>query len=155
MSETTNSSEPDVLPVLMRAPTSVLRTVTMPSNGATICLYCESAFSRSTLACADLTSACLAVEIRRLLVGRLMRHVAVRQQGLIALVRNVGERSVGLRVGEIGLRLKELLVEIGCVDLGEHVAGLDLGADVDLPARNIAADAREESRLCVGVQAPG
>src|ERR1700676_4951008 len=36
-SETTNSGRPE-LPEPINAPTSVLRSVTMPSNGATICL---------------------------------------------------------------------------------------------------------------------
>ena len=40
--------------------------------------------------------------------------------------------------GEIGARLQQLLVEVRRLDLGDHLAGLDLGADVGAPALQIA-----------------
>src|SRR6202043_853728 len=50
MSETSNSSCPAPLPALIRAPMSVLRFVTTPSNGATMVLKDSIASSCRTLA---------------------------------------------------------------------------------------------------------
>jgi hypothetical protein len=45
-----------------------------------------------------------------------------------------------------------LLVEIRRLDLGDHVTGLDLGADIGAPALEIAADARKDRRARIGFQ---
>ena len=55
MSEITNNARPALESALIRAPTSVLRVVTMPSNGAITRLKSASTTRRSTLACAAWT----------------------------------------------------------------------------------------------------
>src|SRR3984893_19310617 len=61
-SETSNSSCP-ALPALIRAPMSVLRAVTMPSNGATMLLKDSVASNRFTLAVAASIVAFIAAEL--------------------------------------------------------------------------------------------
>jgi hypothetical protein len=48
-----------------------------------------------------------------------------------------------------GARLQQLLVEVGGLDLGDHLTGLDPGADVDVPALQITRHAREDR--CAGI----
>ena len=60
-SEMTNSARPALESALISAPTSVLRVVTMPSNGAVSFLKSESTISRSRLACAALVRAAFTV----------------------------------------------------------------------------------------------
>ena len=62
------------------------------------------------------------------------------------------QRGIGLRAGEIRLRLHDLLIEIGRVDFGEQLAGLDRRADVDFPLLQITADARIDLRLRIGFE---
>ena len=76
-------------------------------------------------------------------------------QRLPALGADLRELGIGLCDAQVGARLHELLVEIGCIDFGEHVAGLHLGADIVLPAFQVARDARVDGRMDVGFQAPG
>ncbi len=57
------------------------------------------------------------------------------------------EGSIGLRGGDIGFRLHDLLVEIRGVDFGEQLPGLHRRADIDFQFLQVAADAREYLRL--------
>ena len=66
--------------------------------------------------------------------------------------RRVGKLRIGLRAGEIGLRLHDLLIEIGRIDLGENVAGFDWRANIGFPILEIAAYPRIDLRLGVGFQ---
>ena len=47
---------------------------------------------------------------------------------------------------------KQLLVEVRRLDLGDHLAGLDPGADIGAPALQIAADAGENGSAIIGLQ---
>jgi len=76
-------------------------------------------------------------------------------QRLPALGADLRELGIGLGDAQGGARLHELLIEIGRVDFGEHVAGLHLAADVVLPAFQVARDARVDGRTDIGLQAPG
>src|SRR6266850_570980 len=49
------------------------------------------------------------------------------------------ERRAGL--GQRGARLAELLVELGRVDLGQHLAGRDGSADIDVALADVAVGA--------------
>ncbi len=60
-----NSSGPDPLPALMSCPTSVLRAVTTPSNGATTFSKPDNSRSRWTFAFAACT--CASLEAARLI----------------------------------------------------------------------------------------
>ena len=155
ISETTNSGGPPPEPALISAPTSVVRAVTSPSNGATMRLYCSSTRRRSRLACADRTRPCLLEES----AARWSRSCFETAPDVIKdwprVQRHVGERGIGLGAGEIGFRLHDLLVEVGRVDLGEKLARLDRRADVGLPFLQIAADARIDLRLRIGLEPAG
>ncbi len=84
-------------------------------------------------------------------VDLLHRHEVRRDQRLAASQRDVGQFRAGLLVGEVGSRLQQLLVEIRRIDFGDHVAGLDPGADVGVPVFQIAADAREDRGAIIGL----
>src|SRR6185312_8105676 len=74
-----------------------------------------------------------------LLLGE--RLVAIRRRARVVAVRyRLLDRS--LRGGELRARLADLRVELRRVDLGEQLAFLDLVADVDEPAADVAARAR-------------
>ena len=72
-----------------------------------------------------------------------------------ALGGDLRKLGIGLGDVQVGARLHELLIEIGRVDFGEHVAGLHLAADIVLPALQIPRDARVDRRADVGFEASG
>ncbi len=76
----------------------------------------------------------------------------MRQQAAPALGGGRGEALVGLGGGQVGAGLQHLLVEVGRVDVGQHLAGLHLGADVDVPALQIAADPGVDRGGVVGLR---
>jgi hypothetical protein len=55
-------------------------------------------------------------------------------KGLPALRGDLRELRIGLGDSQTRARLHELLIEVGGVDLGEHIARLHFAADVVLPA---------------------
>jgi hypothetical protein len=62
-------------------------------------------------------------------------------------------QRIGLCTLLIGAGLHQLLVELGRVDFGEHLACLDARADIDVPRLQIAADLRENRRPRIGFEA--
>ena len=66
--------------------------------------------------------------------------------------RRLRQSRAGLRAGEIGAGLQQLLVEVGRLDLGEQLPRLHRGADVDVPALQVAADAGKDRRAGIGLE---
>ena len=155
MSETTKSASPLPLSALMSAPRSVLRVVTMPSNGATMRLKSASTTNRSTLAWADFVKASLSGEIAGLLVARLARYRIRSHQRLPALDRDLASCRLPAHWRESHCGLQELLVEVRRLDLGQKLAGLDRRADIDLQRLQETADAGIERRPRVGLEPAG
>ncbi|MGY3109519.1 hypothetical protein ACVWW7_006146 [Bradyrhizobium sp. LM6.9] len=54
--------------------------------------------------------------------------------------------------GEVGAGLQELLIEVGCLDLGDHLTGPDARADVGAPALQVTRYARENRCAGIGFQ---
>ena len=83
-------------------------------------------------------------------IGILLRDRILRQQGVPALRRGGGEMRIGDRGFEIGLRLRQLLVEIRGLDQRQHLSGLHRRADIGVPVLQIAADLGVDRRLVKG-----
>ena len=60
------------------------------------------------------------------------------------MVGDVGQFSGDFGVGQIRLRLQQLLIEIWSFDLGQNVARFDGSTDVCLPVGDVAIDARKQ-----------
>ena len=120
-------------------PTSMLRAVMTPSKGAVILAKPFSAWSFSRLALAASTSASAAVAPASFssiaCCDTAEEPLSVRQR----CGGDMGERLIGLGLGEFALRGGDALVDLGRVDGGEHLARFHLGADVVFPILNIAA----------------
>ena len=67
---------------------------------------------------------------------------------------DVCECLVRLRGDEIGARLSELLIELGCVDQRQNLAFLHMRADVFIPFLHVPARAREDGSGVEGVDVP-
>ena len=74
---------------------------------------------------------------------------------LVALGGDRRDVVIGLGARQRGPGLSELLVEIGRVDRGQHLAGLHGGADILVPALQIAVDARIDRGLGIGLDIAG
>ena len=61
-------------------------------------------------------------------------------------------RALDCWLARSALRLQQLLVEVRRLDLGDHLARLDPGADIDAPALQVAADAGKDRRARIGFQ---
>ena len=94
-------------------------------------------------------------EVGGALVDVLLRDDGRTQQGAAARQRDLRQFGAGLGAGQIGARLQQLLVEVGRVDVGQRLPGLDLVADVDLPVFHVAADPRIDRRAQIGLQPAG
>ncbi len=137
---------------LMSAPTSVLRVVTMPSNGAVMRLKADSTSSRSTAACAALVRACFTA---RSLVfsSTVWRDTVLAPPSCVpAPGRHRGQLLGGLGAGKRRLGLQELLVEVGRLDLGQELARLHGRADIDVVGLQEAADAGIDRRAGIGLE---
>ena len=91
------------------------------------------------------------VQLRFLLVGLLQRHDPFGRGGLKSHMGDPGEFGRGLGQFHVGLqRLQfgpgdhEFLVEVGRVNRGQDVAGLDVVADIEIPYSDVAVDPREK-----------
>src|SRR5579859_769042 len=93
--------------------------------------------------------------IARLLVDGLLRHRLRGDERAPALGRQDRKLFVGLGTGEIGLGLVELLIKIRRIDRGQYLAGRDMGADILVPALQIAADPRIDGGAVVGLNGAG
>ena len=156
-SETSNSGMPALapLPTLTNAPTSVLRWVTTPSNGATMFLKFSSAWELAHIRPGAVGDRLVGRGRAGLLVIGLLRHPLRTDEGLPALRRDDRHLLVGLGGRQIGFRLLELLIEIRRVDHTEELASLHMGADVLLPALEIAGDPGVDRRLEIGLDRAG
>ena len=120
-------------------PTSTLRAVTTPSNGATILANAFCAFSRSTFDWAASTSAALRARVAVLFVDGLLRHGAGGAQRIPPRRRHLRQCEVRLGLREFALRDSDALVEFGRVHDRQHLALMNLGADVLAPFLDVAA----------------
>src|ERR1700733_973325 len=81
-------------------------------------------------------------EITDRLVGFLLGHGARAHQVKPAVRGDLGNVQVGLRGIQLRLSLLQLLVDFGSFDLREQLAFLDMRADVEIPALEIATGSR-------------
>ena len=116
----------------------MLRPVTTPSNGATMFANAFCAFNRSRLGLGRVDLGGAGAGVGGLLVGSLLRHRRGPAQRIPARRSNLRERKVRFGFGELALRNRDALIELWRVDDREHVALLDLGANILSPflARN-------------------
>ena len=89
------------------------------------------------------------------LVEILLRDDVLLAQRVPARDGGLGQRHGGRRLVARGLGLRDLLVELGRLELGEHVALLDVAADVLVPALDVARRARRDRRLHGALQRAG
>ena len=124
----------------------------MPSNGATIFWKPDSSRRRCTFARAACT--CASFDAARLIFSSAScletesEARRLRQRSAVTL----GDLLIGLRGREVRLRLAQLLIDFRRLDLTQQLAGLDRRADVHQPALQIAAGARVDRRLVVGLE---
>src|SRR5205085_10076994 len=90
-----------------------------------------------------------------LLVQLLLRDGLALPQRLPALEGARRERQARGRLLTGGDRLRELLVDLGRLDVGEELALLHAAADVAVPLLEIAAGARRDRRLHIALQRAG
>ena len=77
------------------------------------------------------------------------------QQILPACGRSGREPGVGLLLEHMGAGLRQLLIQIRTVDNRQDLPGLDLAANVGLPALQVAVDPGMDRRLAPGLQMRG
>ena len=108
-----------------------------------------SSSSRLTLASADCDLRLLGLVGAVRVVDVLPRHRVALDQILIAIGRRLRQSRVGLRGGEIRARLQQLLIDLGRVDLGQHLARLHARSDVGVALLQVAGrSARRSRRRC-------
>ncbi|MFK4559963.1 hypothetical protein ABIF95_002493 [Bradyrhizobium ottawaense] len=91
-------------------------------------------------------------EIGGALVDLLRRDEVGGDQRLAPVQRCFRQPGAGLLAGEVGSSLKQLLIEVRRLDLGDHLTGLDAGADIGAPALQIARHAGEDRGAIIGLQ---
>ena len=91
-------------------------------------------------------------EVGAALVDLLRRNEIRGDQRLAPRQRRFRQPRARLLAGEIGAGLQQLLIEVGRLDLGDHLARFDLGADIGAPALQVAADARKNWSARIGLQ---
>ena len=82
-----------------------------------------------------------------LLIELFAAHGAVRGERLPAREIGLREPERGARLRELLLRLFDLLIQLRCVDLGEHVAGAYDATDVGMPLPARSRQRARRSRL--------
>ena len=138
---------PPVLPALIRAPTSVLRAVMTPSNGAYTFSNDMQLLQPGLVEARGLQHRFARMEIADCLVGRLFGDGIGLQQLLPARGGDLGELVVGLGRGAVGARLLELVVDLRRLDLREQLTGFHARADIGVPALEIAVGPRVDRRV--------
>ena len=88
-------------------------------------------------------------------VGVLMGDGVGFDQSAVAVGLDARVVGVGLGGGQFGLGLRQLLVDLGSGDLGQQRALFHLGADVEVPARQVAGGARVDGGIGVGGHVAG
>jgi hypothetical protein len=141
-----NSSTP-LLPASTSSPSSTLRAVITPSKGATIRLNAASFTRRCSFAAAASSAVRRASASAITLVRGLARDELALDELLPAFGGALRDRMVRPARLEFGARLRELLVELGRVELRQQLPGGDAAADVDREAPHIARAAGVQARL--------
>ena len=88
-------------------------------------------------------------------VGLLLGDGVLFEEVLVALGGGVGEREVGLRALEVGLRDLELLIDLGGFDDGHELALRDVLADVDEQFFEVAVGASVDGSVVEGLRVAG
>ncbi|KAG1249418.1 hypothetical protein G6F68_013346 [Rhizopus microsporus] len=87
-----------------------------------------------------------------LLVGFLARYRMAAEHALPALGADLGQRRVGLHLQQVGMRLRDLLVQLRAVDYRQHLPRLHRLADVGAPRLQVAAHAGVDRCFGPGTQ---
>ncbi|KAG1080574.1 hypothetical protein G6F40_015826 [Rhizopus arrhizus] len=74
------------------------------------------------------------------------------EQALPALGADLGQRRVGLHLQQVGMRLRDLLVQLRAVDYRQHLPRLHRLADVGAPRLQVAAHAGVDRCFGPGTQ---
>ena len=146
MSETWNRALPVVPPLFSSAPTSTGAARHDPVERGDDRLEGDERRQPLDVGARGIERRLLGIGIALLLVVRLLRDDRLPDERMITPRRHGRELGIRLRIGEVGLGLHELLIEIGRVDVREDVAALHLGADVLVPSGDVAAGARVNGR---------
>ena len=85
----------------------------------------------------------------------LPRHRVGLDQILVALGGRPRQALVRLRGRQVGARLEQLLIDLGRVDLGEHLPGLHLRSDVGVARLQVAGGPREDRGVGEGLDVAG
>ena len=91
-------------------------------------------------------------EVGGTLIDFLRRNEIRGDQRLAPVQRRFRQSGARLLADEISSSLQQLLVEVRRLDLGDHLAGLDLRADIGAPAFQVARDAGQDRRTRIGLQ---
>ena len=75
------------------------------------------------------------------------------RQNVVAVGGDDRDVVVCLGARQRRVRLRELLIEVRGIDLGQYLAGLYVRADILVPALQVAVDARVDRRLVIGLDA--
>ena len=82
---------------------------------------------------------CLRMRVAVFFVSGLLRHGGRRAERVPAIGRHLGQGHIRLGFREFALRHGQALVELGRVDDSQHIAPVDLSADVLAPLADVAA----------------
>ncbi len=93
------------------------------------------------------TAACLEAKVADRLIGFLLGNGVLFEKTLPADGGGVRQIHVGLDALQIGAGLRELLIDFGRVDLGQQIALLHTGADIEIPALQVSVRARVNRRF--------
>ena len=88
-------------------------------------------------------------------IGVLLRDRLRREQPLPAHVGGARQLVVGLRRAEVGLRLVQLLIDLGSLDVGQELALFHAGPDVGVPDLQVAVGACVDRGLVEGLYIAG
>ncbi len=80
----------------------------------------------------------------RLRVDLGLAHIIFGEQALIAVVVRLGQIARRLRRGEVRASAADLQLQVDRIELGDHLAGVDMVADVELARLDLAVDAEAE-----------
>jgi hypothetical protein len=90
-----------------------------------------------------------------LFIRFLLRYRLRQQHAFPALGSAGGELFVGMCRRQICFRLVDLLVELRGVDIGQHLPGAHMSADVEVPMQQVAADTGIDWRLDISAHIAG
>ena len=91
---------------------------------------------------------CLRMRVAVFFVSGLLRHGGRRAERVPAIGRHLGQGHIRLGFREFALRHGQALVELGRVDDSQHIAPVDLSADVLAPLADVAAHLAMNGSAC-------